>query len=309
MSGGGPSPMRHDLFVYDDDARFAAHMAPFVRGGLDRDEAVVAVLNRDHASVLRGALGPGTDRVSFADSDGLYTRPEAAVASYDATVRRLLRDGARGVRFIRELPPELMRDEWETWLGYEAILNRAFAHHPVSIMCVYDSRLTPAEVLAQVGQAHPSVLGESLEPNAGFHAPEDIMRSLVPEPQALPELHALPLNGGGGAAELRDQLVAAMHAANVAPEAARDLLQAAGEVAVNARRHAGGLRGVRAGRVGEHFVCELSDAGPGLDDPMAGHVPPRPDGGGGVGLWVARQVTRRLEVLPRDPGTTVRLWV
>jgi anti-sigma regulatory factor (Ser/Thr protein kinase) len=55
-------------------------------------------------------------------------------------------------------------------------------------------------------------------------------------------------------------------------------------------------------------VCEVSDRGPGLRDPLAGFVPPGDDDGRGAGLWVARQLTRRLEAVATPEGSAVRLW-
>jgi anti-sigma regulatory factor (Ser/Thr protein kinase) len=56
-------------------------------------------------------------------------------------------------------------------------------------------------------------------------------------------------------------------------------------------------------------VCEVSDDGPGIDDPLAGFLPPRAGQEGGAGLWVARQLTRQLELVPSPHGFSVRLWV
>jgi anti-sigma regulatory factor (Ser/Thr protein kinase) len=64
---------------------------------------------------------------------------------------------------------------------------------------------------------------------------------------------------------------------------------------------------VRLGQADGRFVCEIADHGPGLDDPLAGYLPPRP--GRGAGLWVARQLTRRLEMLSSERGLTTRLWI
>ena len=77
----------------------------------------------------------------------------------------------------------------------------------------------------------------------------------------------------------------------------------------NARRHGGGVSRVRAGLVDGWFVCEIQDRGPGLDDPLAGYLPPRPKRARGTGLWVARRLVRRLELLENEPGLTVRLWL
>ena len=81
------------------------------------------------------------------------------------------------------------------------------------------------------------------------------------------------------------------------------------EILANAERHGGGVRQLRAGRVGGQFVLEIADRRGGLDDPLAGYLPPKPDAASGVGLWVARQVTQRLDVIPGADGLTVRLSI
>jgi anti-sigma regulatory factor (Ser/Thr protein kinase) len=88
-----------------------------------------------------------------------------------------------------------------------------------------------------------------------------------------------------------------------------DMLVAANEVFENARRHGGGVSRVRAGLVDGWFVCEIEDHGPGFDDPLAGYLPPRPDRAGGSGLWAARRLVRRLELMHHAPGLAVRLWL
>jgi hypothetical protein len=56
-------------------------------------------------------------------------------------------------------------------------------------------------------------------------------------------------------------------------------------------------------------VCEVSDHGGGLDDPLAGYVPPREGALDGAGLWVARQFASRLKPLASPGGgLTTRLW-
>src|SRR5262249_7420638 len=79
---------------------------------------------------------------------------------------------------------------------------------------------------------------------------------------------------------------------------------AAGEVLDNALTHGETTPQVRVGLAGDRFVCEISDDGPGLEDPLAGYTPP----GEQAGLWIARQLTSRLDLIPREDGLTVRLW-
>jgi hypothetical protein len=57
-------------------------------------------------------------------------------------------------------------------------------------------------------------------------------------------------------------LLAEMAAAAIPAFEADSMVIAAGEVLANAHRHGGGARGLRIGRVGERYVCEISDHGP-----------------------------------------------
>jgi hypothetical protein len=54
-------------------------------------------------------------------------------------------------------------------------------------------------------------------------------------------------------------------------------------------------------------VCEVIDRGSGFDDPVAGYLAPRP--GTGKDLWVARQLTWRLESFHSPRGFTVTIWL
>jgi anti-sigma regulatory factor (Ser/Thr protein kinase) len=118
-----------------------------------------------------------------------------------------------------------------------------------------------------------------------------------------------PMPADTDARALRVRLLTEMAAAEVPDADAFNMLSALGEVLANAHRHGSGARALRIGRVGERFVCEVSDHGAGLDDPLVGYLPPRPGNGGGAGLWVARQMTRRLEMTSSSRGLTTRLWV
>jgi hypothetical protein len=74
-------------------------------------------------------------------------------------------------------------------------------------------------------------------------------------------------------------------------------------------QHGGGLGSVRVGMFDGTFVCEVADSGPRFDDPLVGHLPAWPGGDIGAGLWVARQLTSRLEFLTTPAGGLMtRLW-
>jgi anti-sigma regulatory factor (Ser/Thr protein kinase) len=299
--------MRHSLLVYDDDDRMVEKMAPFLCSGLADGERTVVVLDRRKWERLAGALGSDADKALYIERDTFYTRPEAALAGYDGTLRRFVRDGASAIRVFGELPRCETDAQWNLWLTYEAILNRAFEHHPVWVMCGYDAREVPGPLLEGAFDTHPEMLTEGWGRSPHYHEPEDVVRSRTPTPAPLAGLHALSLDGGPRG--FREALSAELEAAAVSELAAGNMLVAAEEVLANAQRHGGETLSVQVGRVGDRFVCEVSDDGPGIDDPLVGFLPPRPRHADGAGLWVARQLTRQLELVPSPQGATVRLWV
>ena len=99
------APAHHGVLVYDSDEAFAAPTAAFLEGGVTSGESVVAVVDPAQRQMLDDALGDATAHVTFLDRDSLYTRPEAALAAYDAMLRRTLIDGAPSVRLYGELAP------------------------------------------------------------------------------------------------------------------------------------------------------------------------------------------------------------
>jgi anti-sigma regulatory factor (Ser/Thr protein kinase) len=300
--------MRHDLLVYDSDEQYMEQMVPFFEAGLERGNALVAVPARATAPLLREALGPASEQVRFHICEDWYTRPEAALASYDAAVRACLRDGATGVCVVAEVPFCSSQYGWDSWIRYEAIFNAAFAGRPVSVTCTYDARAVPDRVVDAVRQAHPHLVSEDgRRENPDYKDPAEVLRRFEPRPEPLPDLHDLPV--GGDPRALRAALLEELAHAGVARNQAEAMLLAIGEVMVNAARHGGGVRSLRVGGGRGTFACQVSDGGSGFEDPFAGYVPPGAPAASGAGLWVARQLTRRLDLAPSpEGGLRVTLW-
>ena len=299
--------LRHDAFVYESDDEFVAGMAPFVRSGLEDGEAVVAVTTLRNGAGLRDALGSDAEGVTFIDRDEWYVRPAQVIAGYDRTLRDRLRAGAPAVRVVGEVQFGTTPREWEQWTAYEAILNRAFAHRPAWIVCPYDARTLPDSVVHHAAHTHPQVMTDVSRRSDLYEDPADLVRALTPEAELLPDLRPVILAEDGRGFRL--QLARELTADGMPEPEAKAMVLAAGEVVANAVRHGQGARAMRVGRVGGQFACEITDHGPGLDDPLAGYLPPGPEQAGGAGLWVARQLTSRLELLSSADGLTVRLWV
>jgi serine/threonine-protein kinase RsbW len=88
-----------------------------------------------------------------------------------------------------------------------------------------------------------------------------------------------------------------------------DFVVAVNELLTNAVRHGGGSGRLSLWRSADAVVCEVSDAGPGLDRPLGAAGPERPaaSGPGGWGLWLAEELTDSFDLTTGDLGTTVRL--
>jgi anti-sigma regulatory factor (Ser/Thr protein kinase) len=299
--------MEHDLLVYRDDEELARQAGAFLEAAIDEGSEPILVADPHKRELVQDALGTGADGLQLIDSAAHYTRPEAALADYDATLRRLARKGARSMRLFAELPAWETQPERERWLAYEAIVNHALAHHPVWIICAYDSRLVPDATIEGMRRTHRHLAGQASQELPEYSDPSGIVRELTPEPLPMPDLEDLAFDGNVRA--FRERLRQQMAEAAVTPGDVDGMLVAAHEVLANAQRHGRGVHRVRAGRVDGQFVLEISDRGPGLDDSLAGYLPPLADGADRAGLWVARQLTRRLELLSDPPGLTVRLWI
>jgi anti-sigma regulatory factor (Ser/Thr protein kinase) len=299
---------RHTVLVYDSDDQMVGAVAPYLEAGLAAGEPTLAVLNRLNWAILREALGPAADRVVYTDSDSFYTRPIAALAAYDAALRGHAAAGDPPVRVVGELPWGPTEREWREWMGYEALLNASLSHHAATVLCSYDARILPDHLVDTALRTHPRTDADG-EPHANdrYESPEEVLRGLAMPPAEIEPPPALEMTDD--VAVFRERLGAALAKAGVRERRALDMLLAATELFTNAWRHGGGPTALAAGITDGWFVFQVVDDGPGLDDPLAGYLPPGRAPGIGTGLWVARQLVSRLELIPREPGLTARLWL
>jgi anti-sigma regulatory factor (Ser/Thr protein kinase) len=195
--------------------------------------------------------------------------------------------------------------DWPEWTSYEAITNLAYSHLPVWVVCTYDANEVPDPVLDGVWRTHPEVLSDTWQASDDFEDPRALVRRLTPEPEPLPELRSFSV--GDQLEAFRERLARELVAEQLPEATALRMLVAGTEVAANAVRHGGGIEEVRVGSVDGRFVCEVIDRGSGFDDPVAGYLAPRE--GTGTGLWVARQLTWRVECFESPRGFTVRVWL
>jgi anti-sigma regulatory factor (Ser/Thr protein kinase) len=133
------------------------------------------------------------------------------------------------------------------------------------------------------------------------HSPD---RHLVPAARLLLLVTIVP----GRLPAIRGQVEALARDCGLPPERASDWVTAVNELMANVVRHGGGAGQLRVWADGD-LVCEVRDSGPGFtaDQYVARRDRPVPSGEGGMGLWIARQMTDGMEIDSGPSGTAVRI--
>jgi anti-sigma regulatory factor (Ser/Thr protein kinase) len=298
------SMLRHNAFVYESHDEYLGCAVPFLREGLRAGDGAIVAHTRPGMAMMREALGADAAHVTFVDVSAAYTRPARTLAAYHEVYAQQLQRTPR-LRAVADVQFGPDPREWDLWTGYEAVFNRSFGHLPAWVLCSYDANGTPDPIIEGVWRTHPEVLsGDAWSASARYEDPDEVLRRVTPLPAELRELRSIaPVRD---AEQLRERLAPELVAAGLGAARTLDMLLAATEVATNALQHGGGIEDVRIGRVRGRFVCEVIDRGPGFDDPAAGYLAPR--SGAGSGLWIARQLTWRIEFLRSPQGFTARIW-
>jgi anti-sigma regulatory factor (Ser/Thr protein kinase) len=295
----------HDAFVYGSDTELLAGLGPYVRAGLQADETVVAVLPRRNAELLAAHLGPDVTAVELIDADDWYQKPEATIAGYDRMLNGL---GGRRGRVIGEVSFGHDPDSWADWTRYEAALNEAFRQHDAHVVCPYDRRSLPATVIEAARHTHPMVwTSTDRTPSGDFRDPRHVAAEharAIPVPPTLPDL---VVDLDGHLRDARGEFADALRAAGITGQRADELALAVNEIVTNAIVHGGDHGELRVWSGADRLVCAVSERGPGVDDPLAGFVPPDLTATRGRGLWMARQLFDRVELEQSSDGFTVWL--
>jgi anti-sigma regulatory factor (Ser/Thr protein kinase) len=301
----------HRALPYRSEDELLSSIEPFAREGLDGDEAVVAIGTPRQLALLHQALGDRGGAVEAVDGGSWFRRPMRALASLD----RLVRDhrSRAGVRVIEEIPwPPPSSPAIAEWTRYEAVKNVALAALPVSSLCLYDAKALAPDVVDAAARTHPEMLaGGEARASAAYETPEDLCRGLDAEPLSAPPVDAesIPIRSNDTLPVARRLVEAVAAAGGMARQRAIEAAFAANEIVTNALRHGGGRGELRCWIDADELVVRVDDRGSGIDDPLAGCIPPVADRSGGFGLWLVRQVAERVAIRSSEHGgATVQLW-
>jgi anti-sigma regulatory factor (Ser/Thr protein kinase) len=298
----------HPALVYASDQEFMDVALPFVEEGWARSEPALVAVQERNVENLRAAFGGEPEGVSLLTVPEWYESSARTREKFAGWAAERVERHPR-VRLMGE-PPWASGSEARTrdWARHDSVINVAFAGMPVTFICPYDARALPVEIIEHAHSTHPTLAdGRAWSESAGYEDAVEFCRRLndtIRRPSWSPVIELqFGLADLGRIRHLVD--CAALDAA--LPESkAEELAFAVNEITTNAVVHGRPPAVLRVWTSAEEVVCEISDAGAGIQDPLAGQLVPEPDRTGGRGLWLARVVCDALEIR-KEAGSTVSL--
>ncbi|GGN48876.1 anti-sigma regulatory factor [Streptomyces albiflavescens] len=304
----------HQGLRYGSDDEFLEGTLEFVHDGLAAGDAVLAVVRRHNIALLEEALGRRSGDIEFVDADDWYLRPSRTLGQYHAYCADHGQESR--VRVIGE-PVWTGRTEFEAreWMRYESLLNVAFVHSGHWILCPYDTRTVPADVVRSATRTHPELaLGARMSAPSGhyadpadLYAERDAARSRAPLSDGPDDIRF----ARGRSAAARRALAAYARRSGMPEQRTYDMVAAVHEALVNAVRFGGGGGVLRLRSDPDYVICEIVDHGAhnsAVPVRFPGQLPPDARSVSGHGLWVLRQLSDLVAEEIGPTGSTVRMY-
>ena len=297
----------HEALFYRGDADFLAGLLPFVRDGLERDEAVVVAEPRPRLDQLRDALGDDAPAVEFLDMAEIGANPARIIGVWASALDRHTTAGRR-LRGVGEPAfPGRRGAEFVECRLHEILLNHAFDDGPGwRLLCPYDRGHLPRAVTQAALRTHP------VRSTSTTRLPSDAYVAaghVAAFAERLPEPGDAVLRGVYGPRDIpatRRTVVQWARSCGLSAERVEVLALAASELATNSVRHGGGTGTLAMWVDDGAAVVQFTDAGT-LGDPLTGRLGPPLESGGGRGLYLVNQLCDLVQVRSSDRGTTVRV--
>ncbi|MFD9706151.1 anti-sigma factor RsbA family regulatory protein [Lentzea sp. NPDC059081] len=295
----------HETAFYGSDDDFLALVVPFLEDGLRAGEVVVAACAERNAGLLRGAVGGD---VLFLPGADQYSRPSDSISTYRELFREHTDAGARHMRVVGDVPHPGTGASWDWWARYEAAVNQAYAEFPVWGLCPYDTRTTPADVLADVVSTHPNIAvgPEVHEANPGFR---DGLAGTRQVTDALehraPLIDLVDVTAGA----VREAVGSAIGGIALSEDGAHDVVYAASEIVTNGLTHGVAPVRFRLWADESRVLVAVTDQGSGPADPLVGLMPTTATRSAGLGLWILHRTCDYVSMGQDSDGFTVRVSV
>ena len=296
----------HAAAVVRSDAELVGAARTHVETGLGLGDLVVVAGTPSFARAMADEFA-SCDDVLLDDRIRLNGRraPEAIAACLEFSRRAASEQ--RGIRLLAEVDQSGDPRDVREFACFESAANLMSVAAPASLLCLYDARHLPADLVSLAARLHPLVAdGDGRRPSDAYADPRDLVRSLpLPREPLQDGTPVLVIDDAATLASLRHALGAELTRVVHDREQREDLHLGLSEMAANAFRHGARPVSARIWASSTRLVCTISDAGRGVD-PLAGYWPAHGEdlGRGGMGLWLARKLFDHVD-LTRDGGRTV----
>ncbi|MER5468095.1 sensor histidine kinase [Streptomyces sp. NPDC002935] len=299
-------PFVHPALIYRGDHEYVEGTTRFVSDGVAAGEPVAVAVPGPRLELIRGELGSLGAGVRWIDMTRAGRNPGRIIPS----VLRAFADAHPGghVRIIGEpIWDGRTAVEYPACVQHEALINSAFGGRDVTILCPYDARVLPLDVIADAHATHPVVISGGRQSASPVYDPDGVLARYNEELRHPPgaatvrfDEELLPAARDFAMSEARER--------GMAPARLQDLNLVVAELTTNSVVHGGGSGTLRIWAESEQIVCEVQDEGR-LSDPLAGRHPVRPDQIGGRGLFLVHYVSDLVRVHTENSGTTVRSYI
>jgi anti-sigma regulatory factor (Ser/Thr protein kinase) len=287
----------HSALIYGSDDAFMDVCLPFVEHGIEAGEPTLVAVQASNIDNLRAALGGEPEGVTLLSVEEWYETSARTRDKFARWARVHARPGR--ARLIGEPPWAVGNDAAvRDWARHESVINVAFEGMPVRFICPYDARQLPAGIVEHAHRTHPEIAGpEGSFASDAYEDPHEFCRRLdtrVERPKGEPST-VLAFN----LADLRlvrRTVASAAVASGLSGSRADELALAVNEIASNAVVHGRLPATLRIWEGNDELICEVSDAGDGINDVLAGQLTPPSERIGGRGIWLTRMLCDAVEI-------------
>lgn len=299
----------HEAAIYRTEDEFVAEVVPFLRDGLAAGDPTLLGVDAHRQALVRDALG-GLDGVTLFGPGEHFAHPFAALRNNHELFSAHADAGTGRVRMIGEVPHPGVGAPWHGWAEYEAASNELYTDFDAWTVCLYDARLAPDDVLADVERTHGHLATPAGDhrANPGFQPPAEFLAGRPEDDDPLRDTPPHVALADPCPADARHAVAAlAARGAALDPTAVGRLVLAVSEAVTNAVHHGGPHHELKAWAAPDRVLVTVRDEGGGPDDPFAGFLPSPPDTVGGLGLWTMRLAVDRVALSTGPDGFTVHL--
>jgi anti-sigma regulatory factor (Ser/Thr protein kinase) len=292
----------HQALFYRGSREYLEGICDFVNPALERGEPVVIAVPEPRLRLLASELGERAASVELLDMFELGRNPGRIIPAVLAMIERY---AGRPLRYVGEpiwagRSPEEIREAGR----HEALINLAWPHADISVLCPYDVAALDDQVLRDAEQTHPGVVRDGrLEPSPAYGSgtvpPGSDQPLSEPPPGALKRDFEVDDLG-----RLRRWVAEKAGASGLDTDRAADLVLAINELTSNTVKHADTHGVLRFWNAPGEVIFQIEDSGH-IADPLAGRRR-QVQGAGGLGLWMVNHLCDLVEVRTGAGGTTIR---